>query len=286
VTEPPPPPGPPLVPQVGDAVLPPEYPDGTMLHLPDLHGTGYTDVLLRDDAEGHNDHPKPDRHWWSYHRREYIDWPTAVRLGAASAEAHVLMRAGAAYDPWAVAGHPNPSPSIPVDQRVAKLIRDHEECAEHGCDYGKLVADLLHWRDLARVSEPYESVGAAWTSTRRRGRHRPELRKEIVDALRTDIWAERHFGIYAHADDVASTVLTALAPHLDRADRAARLIEMHSIRASAADTLAQAWENRAGAAMGAVLDLRDLAETLITAGRHDGAAQRLKQISDRLEAAP
>jgi hypothetical protein len=65
-------------------LLPDEPPDGTWLHLPDLNGDGYTDVLCRDDAEGHNDYPGPDRHWWSFHRRAWIDWPRAVRLGAAA----------------------------------------------------------------------------------------------------------------------------------------------------------------------------------------------------------
>lgn len=38
-----------------------------------------------------------------------------------------------------------------------------------------------------------------------------DLRRRIVRRLRSDEWMERHFGISAHAGDVADTVLEVLA---------------------------------------------------------------------------
>src|SRR5688572_2463553 len=67
-------------------LLPPEPPDGTWLHVPDLHGTGYADVMRRDDLTAYGDSARALHHerWYSYHRRTWIPWADAVRLGAAS----------------------------------------------------------------------------------------------------------------------------------------------------------------------------------------------------------
>jgi hypothetical protein len=111
-------------PPVTGTLLPPEWPDGTLLHLPDLHGTGYTEVIERNDAEGHNDrhNREHDRHWWAYHRRNWIDWPRAVRLGAASPRARVLAGLSLPAGQLTTAGK-----SIPLDHVMADLREVHQD---------------------------------------------------------------------------------------------------------------------------------------------------------------
>jgi hypothetical protein len=70
-----------------EVFLPPEHADGTWLHMPDPHRPGYADLLRRDDATAYTDAERIryGEHWYSYHRRAWISWKDAVRLGAASA---------------------------------------------------------------------------------------------------------------------------------------------------------------------------------------------------------
>lgn len=67
--------------------LPFEPPDGTWLLV---DGSDYRDgrsqIFHRDDAQGHSDdRRRHDEHWWDVVAQEWIDWPAAVRRGAASA---------------------------------------------------------------------------------------------------------------------------------------------------------------------------------------------------------
>jgi len=67
--------------------------DGTWIHVPQMHGDGYSDVMYRDDREGCYE---PDRgddslNWWSFHRQRWISWNEAKRHGAASPARWVLF---------------------------------------------------------------------------------------------------------------------------------------------------------------------------------------------------
>jgi hypothetical protein len=143
-------------------LLPAEYPDGTWLHLPDLHGTGYTEVVRRDDAEGHNDHPRPDRHWWAYHQGAWLDWPQVVRLGGASSQAYVLVRLTPA-----TSGYFGGAPQPPAED------------------------------------DPWPGPGSP-----------EELYAELVAELGSDEWADQHFGLAAHAHDVAGLVMGVVWPQI------------------------------------------------------------------------
>lgn len=121
-----------------DPVLPPEPPDGTWLHLPDLHRSGYADVLHRDDAASCDQAIGDPRrgllqdwaaergvqqdHWWSFHRRTWLDWPTAVRLGAATARALHLTSPPASPNPAAAA---DAARGVQVDPRSVETFKEY-----------------------------------------------------------------------------------------------------------------------------------------------------------------
>lgn len=67
--------------------------DDTWLHVPDLHGNGYADVMYRDDRDGCYEPDRGDdsKNWWSFHQHRWISWNEAKRHGAASPARWVLF---------------------------------------------------------------------------------------------------------------------------------------------------------------------------------------------------
>jgi hypothetical protein len=75
--------------------LPPEPPDGTWLLMHD--SDGWARIFHRDDAEGHYDENRRyQQHWFDVTGEGWIDWPSAVKRGAAFASRRrmVVLAAG------------------------------------------------------------------------------------------------------------------------------------------------------------------------------------------------